>query len=186
MCPLKNPKGACTHSILAAYDSHKNIFVGANPLHANKVFQEACKQNLFIEDFGTIQKVVAEYTHGNSRFDFFLNDSIYVEVKSVLISKNNVAQFPVGNKKNKTISERANKHISELTSLAKEGHECALVFIVLREDVDSFSPNSKDTLFCEYISNAIKNDVKIYAYQMKVDTEGIKYIRRLPMLCEKL
>jgi sugar fermentation stimulation protein A len=178
---LVNPKGACKYSILAAYDENSNVYVGANPIHANKAFHEACKQNLINEDFGTISKIVPEHTHGNSRFDFYLDDEIYVEVKSVLISRDNIAYFPVGNKKKGTISERANKHISELSDLCLDGNACALVFMVLREDVSSFTPNVQDSIFCECIKTAFENGVRIYAYQCKVDTHGISFIGKLPI-----
>jgi sugar fermentation stimulation protein A len=177
--PISNPKGSCKYSIYAAYDDKNEIYVGANPLHANKCFHQACKQGLLHEDFGEIQSIVPEYTHGNSRFDFFINDCVYVEVKSVLIERDNVAYFPVGNKKNGTISERANKHISELSELASNGQSCAIVFMVLREDVESFMPNSKDTLFCEALKNAEVNGVKVLVYQCEIHEDGIYYKGKL-------
>lgn len=176
---IEKPTGSCVYKILAAFDENKNIYVGANPLHANRLFHEACKNNLFIDDFGEIFSIVPEYTHGDSRFDFFINDSIYVEVKSVLIEKNNTAIFPVGNKKKGTISERANKHVSELTTLAKSGQSCAIVFMVLREDVDSFQTNPKDELFSSLIKNAYMQGVQVLIYQFKVDEHGISFMRKL-------
>lgn len=176
---IKNPKGSCLYSILAAYDEQSEIFVGANPIHANKAFHEACKQDLLHEDFGPITNIIPEYTHGDSRFDFFINDSVYVEVKSVLIKKDNIAYFPVGNKKKGTISERANKHISELTKLVEDGQSCAIVFMVLREDIDDFQPNKKDELFCEILQKAKETGVKILVYQCKINTSGISFFRKL-------
>ena len=176
---IKNPKGSCLYSILAAYDNESEVFVGANPIYANKAFHEACKQDLLHEDFGPISKIVPEYTHGDSRFDFFINDSIYVEVKSVLIKKDNIAYFPVGNKKKGTISERANKHISELTNLVNDGQSCAIVFMVLREDVEKFCPNEKDALFCELLQKAETAGVKVLVYQCKIDTSGISFLRKI-------
>ena len=176
---IKNPKGSCVYSILAAYDETNKVYVGANPLHANKAFHEACKQGLLYEDFGTITSIVPEYTHESSRFDFFINDNFYVEVKSVLIKQGNSAIFPVGNKKKGTISERANKHMTELTSLAQKGKNCAIVFMVLREDVEDFKPNPKDTLFCEILDNAARCGVQVLVYQCKVDVHGIFFLKKL-------
>jgi sugar fermentation stimulation protein A len=176
---ITNPKGACQYSILAAYDNEANIYVGANPIYANKAFHEACKQKLFIEEFGNIETITPEYKYGDSRFDFFINNSIYVEVKSVLIAKDNIAYFPVGNKKKGTISERANKHVSELTSMVKDGKQCAVVFMVLREDVTEFKTNPKDSLFCELVTKAKEAGVKVLVYQCKVDTTGISFKQKL-------
>ena len=182
VCPLKNPKGACKYSILAAYDTNTDVYVGANPIHANKAFHQVCVQGYLAEEFGEIHTIVPEYTHGNSRFDFFLNNSVYVEVKSVLIAKDNVAYFPVGNKKKGTISERANKHITELATLSREGKDCALVFMVLREDVHAFTPNSKDCIFCSCIQEALENGVNVYAYQCKIDQSGIHFVKKLEII----
>ena len=134
---------------------------------------------MLLEDFGEIHTIIPEYTHGNSRFDFFLNNHIYVEVKSVLIEHDNIAMFPVGNKKKGTISERANKHVSELTELVNEGNECALVFMVLREDVSGFTTNPKDSIFCQLVEKAKNSGVKVLVYQCIVDTTGIKFKQKL-------
>lgn len=176
---IDRPTGSCKYRILAAYDDNSKIYVGANPLHANKVFHEGCKQGLFNNEFGETETIVPEYTHGGSRFDFFINNSIYVEVKSVLIKKENTAYFPVGNKKKGTISERANKHVSELTKLASEGQSCAIVFIVLREDVTAFETNPKDELFSKLVREAHNTGVQVLIYQFQVTTEGITYIGKL-------
>tara|TARA_A100001015_G_scaffold265301_1_gene313547 strand:+ start:540 stop:1265 length:726 start_codon:yes stop_codon:yes gene_type:complete len=176
---IPKPTGACKYAIVAAYDSEKKIYVGANPLHANKVFHEACKRQLFADDFGHIDSIVPEYTHGNSRFDFFVNDSVYVEVKSVLIADGDTAYFPVGNRKKGTISERANKHLTELTTLAKEGQSCAVVFMVMRNDVTEFSPNPKDQIFCNCLKFAYDAGVQVLVFQFEVSTKGIEYVTKL-------
>lgn len=176
---IPKPTGACKYAIVAAHDIEKKIYVGANPLHANKVFHEACKRQLFAEDFGNIESIVPEYTHGNSRFDFFVNNSVYVEVKSVLIADGNTAYFPVGNRKKGTISERANKHLTELAALAKEGESCAVVFMVMRNDVNEFAPNAKDQMFCNCLKNAYDSGVQVLVYQFQISTEGIDYVRKL-------
>ena len=61
---------------------------------------------------------------------------------------------------------------------------CALVFMVLREDVDAFTPNSKDKLFCECISKAIESGVNVYVYQCKVNMDGIHFMGKLKYLTE--
>ena len=176
---IKNPTGACKYAIVASYDNEKSIYVGASPLHANKVFHEACKRQLFTEDIGKVDVIVPEYTHGKSRFDFFVNDSVYIEVKSVLIADGNTAYFPTGNRKKGTISERANKHLTELADLAKQGKSCVVVFMVMRNDVTEFAPNAKDKIFCDCLKNAYDSGVKVLIYQFEITTHGIDYVRKL-------
>ena len=176
---IDNPKGTCTYSILAAFDKKNSVYVGANPIYANKAFFTACKDGLLHDDFGEIDKIVPEYKHGDSRFDFFINDHIYVEVKSVLITENNVAKFPVGNKKKGTISERANKHIQELKCLTEDGNPCAIVFMILREDATDFIPNPKDQTFVDCLKDAHTAGVQVLVYQCKVDPHGISFVKKL-------
>ena len=188
VCPSSNSKGTCKYSVLASYDNESNIYVGANPLHANKAFNMGLSKGLFANEFGNVDQIIPEHQPPNSdsRFDFkIINENseiTYVEVKSVLIAKENVGMFPVGNKKNGTVSERANKHVNELATLAKNGSSCAIVFMVLREDVHSFSPNTqKDPLFAEYLKNAKMLGVSIYAFQCSVTKEGIFFKQKLPV-----
>lgn len=182
----KSKKGVCEYSILAV--KRNDVWVGANPIYANRVFQTAYKQNLLCDFYNyESDKIVAEYTHGNSRFDFFINNNYFVEVKSVLINdeiETQTAIFPVGNKKNGTISERANKHLTELTELVQDTkYKCAAVFIVLRDDVETFSPNKKkDPLFASLVEKAYNNGVNILAYQFKVHMNGIDFVKKLDVV----
>ena len=186
-----NPKGTCKYSVLASYDSNSDIYVGANPLHANKAFHQGLKLGLFETQFGHVESITPEYCPDNSesRFDFKIIDNqgkvTYVEVKSVLIARNNVGIFPVGNKKNGTVSERANKHVTELTTFAKSNVNTAVVFMVLRDDVTSFAPNKeKDPLFAEILTRAYKSGVNIFAFQCAVNSNGIFYKGTLPVHLE--
>lgn len=178
---IENPKGACSHKIVAAFDEVHNVWVGANPLHANTIFKKGCEMNIF-PHFKDLTSIKTEVTHGDSRVDFFLNNDTFVEIKSVLVRENEAAIFPVGNKKNGTISERANKHISHLRSITQK-FNTYIVFIVLRDDVECFRPNkSKDPIFYELLHDAFKNGVNIVAYQFKVTPTQIEYCKEIPVV----
>jgi len=191
VCPSTNTKGTCKYSVLASYDDENNIYVGANPLHANKAFHEGLKQGLFANEFANTIQIIPEHKPPNScsRFDFKIinanSEITYVEVKSVLIAKENVGVFPVGNKKNGTVSERANKHVNELAELSKNGTSCAIVFMVLRDDVHGFAPNTqKDPLFAKYLINAKNMGVNVYAYKCCVTNEGIFFKQKLAVILD--
>jgi DNA-binding sugar fermentation-stimulating protein len=85
----------------------------------------------------------------------------------------------VGNRKKGTISERANKHLTELTTLANEGQSCAVVFMVMRNDVSKFSPNTKDEIFCNCLKNAYDAGVQVLVYQFDITRKGISFVKKL-------
>lgn len=58
----------------------------------------------------------------------------FVEIKNVTLSEKNVALFP------DAVTERGLKHLNELIELVKAGHSAELLFIVQRQDCDSFLP----------------------------------------------
>jgi sugar fermentation stimulation protein A len=153
----------------------KKIWIGANPLFANKIFVE------FLHKFDefkkyTIQKQEVKIL--NSRLDFLLvnnkDEKYYLEVKNVpLVEINNnitYGTFPDGykNSKKMCISDRAYKHIEDLIELKKQGYKTSLVFIVQRSDATYFSPNYKqDKIYSDKLKEAYDNGVKIYAYKFK-------------------
>lgn len=150
------------------------IYIGANPLFANKIFFEFYKK---INEFKNYEIEKQEVKVHNSRLDFLLNNmnnKFYVEIKNVPLVEiqNNriVATFPDGykNSKNMCISDRAYKHIEDLIKLKKEGYRVSLVFIVQRCDAEYFSPNyKKDKIYSEKLKEAFDNGVEIYAYKFK-------------------
>ena len=180
--PIVNPKGQCKYSVVAAYDDMSDAYIGANPLHANKIFHECCNLDYFNHIFGKITKIKTEPKYENGRFDFQLNENIMVEVKSTLIKNDNKGIFPYGKLKNGTISERANKHLYHLAELVKQNKQCYIFFIVLRNDVDCFSPNTNDKEFLKAFNYAVANGVKPFAFQMKVSIEGIEFCKQLDII----
>ena len=178
-----DPKAKCSYGILAVLNN--NVWVGANPLHANSLFKSGLLNNTF-PHFRNPYNIKSESVLDHSRFDFFINNDTYIEVKSCLIKKDNVAVFPVGNKKNGTISERANKHVSHLSEISPH-FKTFIVFMILRDDVDSFSPNKiKDPLFHSILHNAYYNGVNVLAYQFKLHFQNnslsYSFIGELPVI----
>ena len=181
--PIHNANvGKCTHCIQGVFEN--DVLVGANPLNANKFFHRCFSKNL-LEAFSSYSIIKSEVKANEmgSRFDFRLNENTFVEVKSVLVNDDTgVATFPIGNKKKGTISERANKHIDELAAITREGNECYIVFVILRGDSQSFSPNfKKDPVFCEKLHKAYQDGVKVFAYQAELSEGGISFKRQLPV-----
>jgi sugar fermentation stimulation protein A len=86
-----------------------------------------------------LREIRAEYTLGNSRFDFLCIDRQgnrhLVEVKSCSLIEYGVAMFP------DAPSVRALKHIEELASLAEKGYRCHALFVIVHSTAAVFIPN---------------------------------------------
>jgi sugar fermentation stimulation protein A len=82
--------------------------------------------------------VKAEVPHGQSRFDFLLDDSgeaLYLEVKSCTLVGEEVAMFP------DAVTARGTKHLIELARLGKTGKKVAVLFMVHTSRVKYFMPD---------------------------------------------
>ena len=113
-----------------------------------------------------------EYTYGNSRFDFYIEDNsrkILLEVKGVTLEQDGVVMFP------DAPTERGLKHVNELISCVKNGYEAYLLFVVQMDKVKYFTPNSvTHPEFGEALKKASKNGVKILAYDCAVTPDSME------------
>ena len=138
-------------------------YILVNTHLANKIVGEALA-NKKISQLN-FEDTRAEFKVGNSRFDFSMNQNkTLLEVKNVsTIDKDGMAIFP------DTRSERALKHVLELTELTKNGFDCNLLFLVGREDCSQVRPAGEIMPdYLEACKAAVKEGVNILAYQCKV------------------
>ena len=101
----------------------------------NRVVQEWIEAGHFAED---VKLVRPETTYGNSRFDLYVEAGerkIFIEVKGVTLEEDGVCLFP------DAPSERAVKHLEELTKAVKDGYEAYVFFVIQMKDVRYFTPN---------------------------------------------
>ena len=81
--------------------------------------------------FSGLTYLKAEYKHGRSRFDFYLEEGprkIFLEVKGVTLEENGVAAFP------DAPTERGIRHLHELAHSVSEGYAAYVLFVVQMED----------------------------------------------------
>ena len=81
---------------------------------------------------GEISDLKAEYTHGDSRFDFsFLMEGkrCFLEGKGVTLEDDGVCAFP------DAPTERGVKHLKGLTQAAKDGYGAFVLFVIQMADV---------------------------------------------------
>ncbi len=122
-------------------------------------------------------KIRAEYKHGNSRFDFYIEDNnkrILLEVKGVTLENEGVVMFP------DAPTERGAKHVNELAESIDEGYEAYLFFVVQMKGVKHFTLNDEtDPKFAEAVRKASERGVKILVYDCNVTPERMEINERV-------
>lgn len=155
-------------------------WIGVNTNNANKLVKEWLTEGL-VPELAGYQTLTPEKKVGDSKLDFFLENhpeqaSCYVEVKSVTLKLDGKAQFP------DSVTERGQKHLRELMEIKKSGFRAAMLFVIQREDVQSFSPaRSIDSAYADLLHQAHKNGVEIYAYQCRMDLKELSIGKSLPI-----
>ena len=126
----------------------------------------AAKEWLLSGGLGEISELKAEYTHGDSRFDFsFLKDGrrCFLEVKGVTLEHDGVCAFP------DAPTERGVKHLHGLTKLAGEGYGAYVLFVIQMADVKYLHPNdATDPAFGKALREAAEQGVEVLAVQCRV------------------
>ena len=126
----------------------------------------AAKEWLLSGGLGQISELKAEYTHGDSRFDFsFLKDGrrCFLEVKGVTLENDGICAFP------DAPTERGVKHLRGLTELAKQGFGAYVLFVIQMSDVKYLHPNdATDPAFGAALREAAAQGVQILAVDCNV------------------
>ena len=117
-------------------------------------------------------KIRAEYTCGDSRFDFYIeenNEKILLEVKGVTLENDGAVMFP------DAPTERGVKHINGLMKYADEGYRTYIMFVIQMSDVKYFAPNdAMHPQFGEALRKAAEHGVEILAYDCVVTPESME------------
>lgn len=173
-----NPKRKLKHT-LEIIDVN-GVLVGIHTGHPNKLVEEAILNGVISELQGYTE-IRREVKYGqNSRVDLLLQGDglkdCFVEVKNVTLAENGVALFP------DAVTVRGQKHLNELMEMVRQGFRAAMVFVVQRSDVNSFSPAySIDPEYGKLLKLALENGVEVIAYQAKVTLEEILLSTPLPV-----
>lgn len=150
-----------------------DTWISVNTGMTNKLVKEALDNNIIteLEDYPEIK---AEKKVLESRLDFFLSGvkdkpDCYVEVKNVTLKgPDNYVLFP------DSVSVRGQKHLKDLMHLKKEGFRSVMLYIINREDADTFSPAKDiDPTYAKLLKEADDAGVEILAYQTKLSEEEI-------------
>ncbi len=121
------------------------------------------------------REVRFEFAVGKSRFDLLINQSILVETKSVNLVSDRTALFP------DAPTERGRRHVEELISL-RDRFKPALVFVVQREDADSFSPHTQvDPDFGRMVERFVEEGLPVHAFLCRVNLTDIEIWKEIPV-----
>jgi sugar fermentation stimulation protein A len=114
---------------------------------------------------------------GRSRLDVLVETArgpCYVEVKSVTLKEGAQALFP------DAVTSRGKKHLDELMELKAAGKRALLLFVVNRQDVESFAPARHiDPAYAAALARAAAAGVEIAVWQCRVSPEKISLWREI-------
>lgn len=187
-----NPNRKTKYSLY--FVENNGALVAMYSQQASKIVVEAILNNK-ISELSGYDIVESEKTIGNSRIDIYLANveaadsnikyiknhsesskmdcinECYVEVKSVTLIKDGIAQFP------DAPTERGRKHLEELISLKKQGIRAVVFFLIEHPNGNSFRPNwENDPDFSRTLKRAYEEGVEILVYKTKNTLEKIELV----------
>jgi len=155
--------------------------VGINTGLPNKLVEAAIVDGA-IPELSGFTSLRREVRYGiNSRIDLLLEfpagKLCYVEIKNVHMSRQRgLAEFP------DCVSERAAKHLVELTRMVAEGHRAVMLYLIQRSDTERFKlAGDLDPAYRAGFAAASAAGVEALAYDCRIATTGIDVARRLPL-----
>ncbi|PSC70862.1 Proline iminopeptidase [Micractinium conductrix] len=176
-----DPKRKYAHTLEWLCPAGQGSWVGTHSAKANAMVRAMLEQRLLgghLPPYDRIQAEVKYGADGKSRVDFVLHsgpDGAASSSAALTGSKQakrrrgakgggedrpqqggRIALFP------DTVSERAQKHVRELTAVAAGGGDAALLFLVQRDDCTAFAPcHQKDPVYGRLVRQAAAAGVRV-------------------------
>lgn len=172
-------KLAATLQLVEAGGPDGKGLVGVNTHLPNKLVAEALVGGVIPEltGYASIRPEV-KYAAA-SRVDFLLTDPdrppCWLEVKNVHLSRTPpLAEFP------DCKAARSTRHLEDLAAQVREGHRAVALFVVQREDCDTFRACADlDPAFAASLERAADAGVEVLVYTCTMSTEAIRIDRRI-------
>lgn len=121
-----------------------------------------------------------EYTHGSSRFDFYIEDGdrkAFLEVKGCTLEQDGVCRFP------DAPTVRGARHVRELIRAKAEGFDAYVLFVVQMAGMRYLVPNdATDPDFGSALRAAGDAGVRVLAVECDVLPDRITACRPLPVI----
>jgi sugar fermentation stimulation protein A len=185
LSPSTNPKRklAFTWEVVKTFDDH---WIGINTHRANSLVKEAILNDKIVELIG-YKNLQAEVKFGEekSRVDFLLTDpqkvDCYVEVKSVTLLQDQKGYFPDA----KTL--RGQKHLRELSLVAKQGKRAVLLYCVQHTGIKSVQVAEHiDHDYAATLKLALHSGVQVLSYACHIGSEKIYINQSLPFFLQNI
>ena len=139
-------------------------WVCIDTLVANRVVRRWLEVGHLLPGYETVRP---EVKRGDSRFDFALDDTCIVEVKSVTLKLDGLAAFP------DSVTERGRRHLDTLAGL--RGVRRVLVFFVARSDVSAVRPADEiDAAYGAALRRAVEAGVEVLAVRGRFTRRGVE------------
>lgn len=169
-----NPNRKTKYDLVKVYKGDRLVNMDSNA--PNAVFGEFLRAGGlgFVPDF-----IKAEYSHGDSRFDFYFEHDgkkAFAEVKGVTLEENNVARFP------DAPTQRGIKHLRGLAECVAQGYEAYAIFVIQMRHIDRFEPAwNKHREFGLALQKAQQAGVKVLAFDCDVGYESLSIVDNVPV-----
>ena len=165
-----SPTRKTAYDLIAVEKGERLLNMDANA--PNRVFNEYVRAGRFLRGWSVIRP---ETTHGDSRFDFYLESPghrLFAEVKGVTLEDDGVMRFP------DAPTERGVKHLEGLARCIQEGYEAWAVFVIQTEDVRWMEPNRRThPAFADAMRQAAQAGVHLLALDCHTEPDRLE-IRR--------
>mgnify|MGYP001158217782 CR=1 FL=1 len=158
-------------------------FIGINSATANQLVKSAILGG-HLEQLSNYRTVRPEVKYGQegSRIDLLLQDidlpDCYVEIKSVTLLESpfahGIGYFP------DAVSERASRHIRELSKMSAGGARAVLLFCVQHTGIREVRPADHiDSGYGKQLRTAINEGLEVLAYKVRKSNNGFRLWRQL-------
>ena len=165
-----SPTRKTAYDLIAVEKGERLLNMDANA--PNRVFNEYVRAGRFLRGWSVIRP---ETTHGESRFDFYLESPghrLFAEVKGVTLEDDGVMRFP------DAPTERGVKHLEGLARCVQEGYEAWAVFVIQTEDVRWMEPNRRThPAFADAMRQAAQAGVHLLALDCHTEPDRLEICR---------
>ena len=154
----------------------QTLLINMDSQAPNHIFREWAEGGNFRPELKILR---GETTFGNSRFDFYWEDSEkrgFVEIKGVTLEHDGVVRFP------DAPTQRGVKHLEELMAAKAAGYEAAVCFIVQMEGMNHLEPNDlTHPAFGEALRRCAAAGVEVFALECETAPGYVKAVREIPV-----
>lgn len=157
-------------------------WICVNTLRANGIIADAIEAGDIPElsEYDEIKREV-KYGNENSRIDILLKSNhkvdCYIEVKSVTLLDNGMGYFPDAK------TERGQKHLRELTTIAKLGLRAVLFYAVPHTGITEVTVAKEiDPNYASLLKEASDAGVEILCYRINISEYNLTIGQQLPFI----